>query len=213
MSIVFNDGKELTDRQRALFFKLVNYLKKRVENKKDENIITFTPQEFKEFTGLEYNKDTASMVYKTLNFPVEECDFSLEKWYIYWPIGGVRINQSEFSFEVSKKFINDVKHKDWEKLLLNNSVKAGITSKCGLALYDLIVSEVFLPWTVSLEDFKKAMGINLGQYPRPNSLRERCIDVGIEEINTNAGYKLSYKQNKDGKNITGLTFFLLDEKE
>jgi plasmid replication initiation protein len=57
------------------------------------------------------------------------------------------------------------------------------------------------------------MGINLEQYPRPNSLRERCIDVGIEEINTNAGYKLSYKQNKDGKNITGLTFFLLDEKE
>lgn len=211
MSIMFNDGKELTDRQRALFYKLVKYLEARIESGNDSNIITLSPEEFKEFTGFEYNTASATSVYKMLNFPIELCNFTLETWYVYWPVVGISVNQSESSFEVSERLINDIKQEHWDLLLLNESIKAGITSKCGLALYDLFVNDAgFLPWTVTLEDFKKAMGIEPGQYPRPSSLRERCFEGAVEEINDKTPFKLSYEYVKDGKNITGLTFFLVD---
>lgn len=211
--LMFNDGKELTDRQRALFYKLVKMLEARITIGNNEIIITLSPDEFKEFTGFEYNTASATSVYKMLNFPIELCNFTLETWYVYWPVVGISVNQSESSFEVSENLINEIKRGHSDLLLLNDSIKAGITSKCGLALYDLIVNDAgFLPWTVTLEDFKIAMGIDKAQYPRPNSLRERCIDVGIEEINEKTAFKLGYQQSKDGRVVTGLTFFLIDEE-
>lgn len=208
---MFNDGKELTDRQRALFYKLVKLLEARISTGNDDTTITLSPDEFKEFTGFEYNTASATSIYKQLDFPIEFCNFSLETWYVYWPIVGFSIHKPESSFEVSKMLINEIKYGHADLLLLDDSIKAGITSKCGLALYDLIVNDAgFLPWTVTLEDFKNAMGIDKTQYPRPNSLRERCIDVGIEEINEKTPYKLAYQQTKDGRIVTGLTFFFID---
>lgn len=211
--LMFNDGKELTDRQRALFYKLVKTLEARITIGNDETIITLSPDEFKEFTGFEYNTASATSVYKMLNFPIELCNFTLETWYVYWPVVGISVNQSESSFAVSENFINEIKRGHSDLLLLNDTIKAGITSKCGLALYDLIINDAgFLPWTATLEDFKIAMGIEPGQYPRPSSLRERCFESGVEEINSKTPFKLAYKYVKDGKNITGLTFFLIDEE-
>lgn len=209
--LMFNDGKELTDRQRALFYKLVKTLEARIENGNDDTIITLSPDEFKEFTGFEYNTASATSIYKQLNFPIELCNFSLETWYVYWPVVGISVNQSESSFEVSDSLIKEIKRGHSDLLLLNDSIKAGITSKCGLALYDLIVNDAgFLPWTVTLEDFKIAMGIEPGQYPRPTSLRDWCIETGVAELSEKSYFKISYKWLKSGKNITGIVFFLID---
>lgn len=209
--LMFNDGKELTDRQRALFYKVVKTLEARIESGNDDTIITLSPDEFKEFTGFEYNTASATSVYKMLNFPIELCNFTMETWYVYWPVVGISVNKSESSFEVSDSLIKEIKRGHTDLLLLNDSIKAGITSKCGLALFDLIVNDAgFLPWTVTLEDFKIAMGIDPKKYPRPNTLKDWCVDVGIKEINEKTAFQLGYQQSKDGRIVTGLTFFLID---
>lgn len=201
------NGKELTDRQRALFYRLVKTLEARIESGNDDTIITLSPDEFKEFTGFEYTPLGAIQYFQMVNLSIEI--FTNDKGYLITVFDSIEAFGNSLKLNLTRSFLNTALKMD---LLAHNSIKYGITSKCGLALYDLIVNDAgFLPWTVTLEDFKIAMGIEPGQYPRPTSLRDWCIETGVAELSEKSYFKISYKWLKSGKNITGLTFFLMDE--
>lgn len=224
--IDFKFGEKLTERERIMFYNVVTFVKNKLEKNPDQTVFTVEANELDELIAHWTDGDLPNDISLTFNFLVSmriteearnnEKTCSIGALNVSWPFSSIILNErsEDFSFTIQPHLLDWIIY-DYKTLVYNKNIMGGakITSKCGLALYDLIVNDpTRFPWTATLEDFKKEMGINPGQYPRPNSLRERCIDVGIEEINACTKYNLSFKQNKDGKNITGLTF-MLDEKE
>lgn len=222
--IDFKFGEALTDRERVMFFNIVTFVKNRLDKDPKQTVFTVEADELDELIAHWTDGDLPNDISLTFNFLVslriteearnKEQTCSIGALNVSWPFSSIILNErnEDFSFTIQPHLLDWIKH-DYKTLIYNNTIRAGVTSKCGMALFGIILSDPDrFPWTVNFEDFKKEMGIDPGQYPRPNSLRERCIDVGIEEINANTNYELSFKQNKDGKTITGLTFFLIDEE-
>lgn len=77
---------------------------------------------------------------------------------------------------------------------------SGLSSIHAVRLYELIVcwaGQYQYSKKFEIDEFKYTMGIE-GKYKNFSQLRERVIDVAIEEINQNTNYKISVEYHKRG---------------
>ena len=85
-----------------------------------------------------------------------------------------------------------------------------------IRLYELLQSKIMtrvLPKSgidieLSLDTIKECCGCEGKSYNILSNLKNRVVDVGVQEINDKTPYTLSYDNVKTGKTVTGLIFHI-----
>lgn len=83
-----------------------------------------------------------------------------------------------------------------------------LTSTYAIRLY-----EMFAQWKnrgeliISVENLRKRLGVEDGEYKRMDHFKSRVIKIGIDQINKHSDIKCNYDQIKSGKKITAFKFY------
>lgn len=90
---------------------------------------------------------------------------------------------------------------------LNMFIRRWLNSKHSLALYEVLkdyqnIGKIRIP----VEDFRKLVGIEPGQYTIFTMLKKRIIDTAVDEINEKTDLKVQYDLENEGRKITAIVF-------
>lgn len=87
------------------------------------------------------------------------------------------------------------------------------------SIYSVRVYEMLMQWRktkqtpqISIEEFRKRLGIEENEYKRIYDLKKNVLDLAIDQINKNTGVKVQYEQIKEGRYIVALKFKYKDKK-
>ena len=76
--------------------------------------------------------------------------------------------------------------------------------------YAVRLYEILIAWrstgktpVIGLDDFKKQIGINEGDYKRIDVLKSRVLEPSIKQINEHTDIIVSVEQHKTGRSVTG----------
>lgn len=85
---------------------------------------------------------------------------------------------------------------------------ASMSSIYSVRLYELLVQWKAAKNTPVFElgNFRDQLGIEVNEYQRMGNFKLRVLDLAVEEINEKSDIKVSYKQVKKGRTITGFKF-------
>ena len=79
--------------------------------------------------------------------------------------------------------------------------------------YAVRLYEILIAWrstgktpVIGLDDFKKQIGINEGDYKRIDVLKSRVLEPSIKQINEHTDIIVSVEQHKTGRSVTGFSF-------
>ena len=79
--------------------------------------------------------------------------------------------------------------------------------------YAVRLYEILIAWrstgktpVIGLDDFKKQIGINEGDYKRIDVLKSRVLEPSIKQINEHTDIIVSVAQHKTGRSVTGFSF-------
>jgi len=118
----------------------------------------------------------------------------------------------EYSRTVRKKLYNPNVYAK-----INLSLQNKFRSKYSLALYELFVdyynNEIGIgqtPW-ITVEDFRKLMGLNNNEYKTFKYLNDRIIKSPIKEINKKTNINVTVEYKKLGRRINGIKFYISGE--
>lgn len=92
---------------------------------------------------------------------------------------------------------------------------ANLTSTHAIRLYELLIQwrSVGKTPVFELETFRGMLGIQPTEYPRMDNLKNRVLDVAIQQINDHTDIIAQYKQHKTGRKITGISFSFSFKKD
>ena len=86
------------------------------------------------------------------------------------------------------------------------------------SVYSVRLYELLVQWKKAkktplfeLEKFRGQMGIGVNEYKKMSDFKRRVLDAPIIEINKETDLKVSYEQEKRGKNILGFKFTVLEK--
>ena len=66
--------------------------------------------------------------------------------------------------------------------------------------------------SINLEDFRAQLGIEDNQYRLMSDFKKRVLDLAINDINDKTDIKVTYKQHKKGRSISGFSFYFKNKK-
>lgn len=90
---------------------------------------------------------------------------------------------------------------------LNLFIWRDLSSKHSLALYEVLKDyQNIKQIRIEIDDFRKVVGLEAGQYKIFTMLRKRVIDVAVEEINKKTDLRVQYELEKRGRKIVAITF-------
>lgn len=91
---------------------------------------------------------------------------------------------------------------------------ADLVSAYSVRLYELLIQWRDAKKTplFELEVFRGQLGLDVDEYKRMSDFKRRVLDASVKEINDKADLKISYEQEKRGKNIIGFKFKVLPRK-
>ncbi|MBE0443433.1 replication initiation protein [Psychrobacter sp. FME13] len=88
------------------------------------------------------------------------------------------------------------------------------------SVYSVRLYELLIQWREAkktplfdLETFRGQLGIGLKEYKRMSDFKRRVLDMAIKEINDKTDLNISYEQEKNGKEIIGFKFKVLEKKK
>ena len=92
------------------------------------------------------------------------------------------------------------------KYLLSQT--ATLNSAYSVRLYELLTQwrEAKKTHLFKLEIFRSQLGLGVNEYKKMNDFKKRVLDLAVNEINEKTDLKVSYKQEKAGRNILGFKF-------
>ena len=107
--------------------------------------------------------------------------------------------------------INGVKEFFTQYLLSQTSQLKSIYSS---RLYELLIQWRSAGTTpiINLEDFRAQLGIEDNQYRLMSDFKKRVLDLAINDINDKTDIKVTYKQHKKGRSISGFSFYFKNKK-
>ena len=121
-------------------------------------------------------------------------------------IGQRRGNTATLTFELPSIILDAIKNPSMY-FKLNLVIQRGIKSKYGLALYEMLCDYARLgKITITIEDFRRMMGIEAEQYAVFTMLRKRVIVPAVEETNEKTDLSVSYTLNRVGRKVMSVTF-------
>lgn len=87
---------------------------------------------------------------------------------------------------------------------------AELSSKYSVRLYEIIISWQSIGKTpmLTIDELRERLGVSINKYSELRNLKARVIDSSINQINKKTNISICYKQHKDGRKITGFTFFI-----
>lgn len=85
---------------------------------------------------------------------------------------------------------------------------SALQSAYAIRLYELLIQwrAVGKMPDISLEDFRKKLGVLPNEYQTMWNFKSRVLDKAVQQINKNTDITVEYEQLKDGRNITGFAF-------
>lgn len=85
---------------------------------------------------------------------------------------------------------------------------ADLSSAYAIRLYEILIAWRSLGKVplISTEDLRSKLGLLDGEYARMERFKTKVLENSIEQINKHTDIKVSYKQHKAGRNITGFSF-------
>jgi len=90
---------------------------------------------------------------------------------------------------------------------LNLFIQRDLSSKHSLALYEVLKDyQNIKRIPIDIDDFRKLVGLEAGQYKIFTMLKKRVIDVAVDEINKKTDLRISYELLKQGRKITAICF-------
>jgi plasmid replication initiation protein len=92
---------------------------------------------------------------------------------------------------------------------------SGLSSAYSVRLYELLIqwrSSGKTP-VIDLTDFRKRIGVLDTEYKRMAQLKERVLNLAIQQINEHTDIIVDYKQQKAGRVITGFSFTFTQKKQ
>lgn len=98
-------------------------------------------------------------------------------------------------------------------------VMAAFSSKYALALYEHMSRKVNLrnKWShiYSIEEFREILEVRENQYKAFGSLKQRCIEPALKEVNSWAAFDLEIKYKKTGQKVTKveISWFYKDRED
>lgn len=92
---------------------------------------------------------------------------------------------------------------------------ASMNSAYSVRLYELLVQWKKAKKTpvFDIEVFREQLGVEPTEYNRIYDLKKNVVDLAVNEINQKTDLKVSYKQIKKGRKITGFEFAVLSNKK
>ncbi|ENU21445.1 hypothetical protein F994_00012 [Acinetobacter bohemicus ANC 3994] len=84
-----------------------------------------------------------------------------------------------------------------------------VTSKYGIRLYEMLIAwrETGKTPILELEDFRHKLGLENGEYQKMVNFKSRVLEPAIKQINELTDILVQYEQHKNGRTITGFSFF------
>ncbi|MDD3597103.1 replication initiation protein [Sulfuricurvum sp.] len=135
----------------------------------------------------------------------KESEFSISSWF------------KKFSYKkgtIYCSFHDDLKpyllqlRGHFTKVSLENFLK--MKSRYAMLLYWVAKSwETRGYFEMSVEDFKDLLGVKTKAYDRYNNLKNKVIDVAVNEINRLTTMKIEFEEIKDGRKVEKLRFKIL----
>lgn len=97
---------------------------------------------------------------------------------------------------------------------LNLAIQAKFKSTYGLALYENCIRYERIPYTpwVTMEVFRKLMGVYDNKYLLFRDFKKRVIDQAVEEVNAFAPIEVFPKYKKERKNVVAIQFLIQRKK-
>lgn len=90
---------------------------------------------------------------------------------------------------------------------LNLFIHRDLTSKHSLALYEVLKDyQNIKKIEINVDDLRKLVGLEDGQYKIFTMFKKRVIDVAVDEINEKTELQVSYELLKEGRKITSICF-------
>ena len=92
---------------------------------------------------------------------------------------------------------------------------SGLSSAYSVRLYELLIqwrSSGKTP-VIDLTDFRKRIGVLDTEYKRMAQLKERVLNLAIQQINEHTDIIVGYEQHKAGRIITGFSFTFTQKKQ
>lgn len=90
---------------------------------------------------------------------------------------------------------------------LNLVIQRELNSKHSLALYEVLKDYQNLGnIRVEIDNFRRLVGVEQGQYKIFTMLQKRVIDMAVGEINQKTDLKVSYNLEREGRKITAILF-------
>ena len=88
-----------------------------------------------------------------------------------------------------------------------------LTSSYAFRLFEIVMQWKSVGKTpvIPLEDLRGRLGVEDGKYTAMNDFKKRVLDVAIEQV-SKGEYKVTYKQHKSGRSISGIEFFFTKNK-
>lgn len=88
---------------------------------------------------------------------------------------------------------------------------ATLNSIYSVRLYELLVQwrEAKKTPLFELESFRSQVGLGVNDYKKMNDFKKRVLDLAVAEINEKTDLKVSYEQEKKGRQIVGFKFKVL----
>ena len=87
---------------------------------------------------------------------------------------------------------------------------AELSSKYSVRLYEIVISWQSIGKTpmLTIDELRERLGVSINEYSELRNLKARVIDSSINQINNKTDISICYRQHKDGRKITGFTFFI-----
>lgn len=86
-------------------------------------------------------------------------------------------------------------------------IRKGLSSKHSLALYEVLKDYQNIGRIrIEIDNFRRLVGVEEGQYKIFTMLKKRIIDVAVAEINTKTDLKVVYDLENEGRKIVAIVF-------
>jgi plasmid replication initiation protein len=130
------------------------------------------------------------------------------KWHATTLLSEVTIEEGKVYFGFAPTIRKTLLHPEYYVLLDLNIIK-GLNSKYAIALYENARDylEIGFP-KMTLDIFRKLMGVEEGKYKNFADLKKRVIDPSIEEISEKTDIFIDYELFKEGRRFKYIQFYI-----
>lgn len=217
-SAIIQMSNKVTLQQRKVFNVLLYLARTILKDNKPDCIFKSNLENIKRLAGINSTNNTQlkDALNRLTEIKIEYNIFNKDKkkvWGKFVLLAGAEISDGIVKFGFAPQIYETILRPELYAILDLNIIK-GLESKHAIALYELardyIKAEI--P-TISIENLKNFFGINNNQYKNCAHLKEKIVDIAINEINSKTDINIRYETISQGRKIIAFKFYTNKKQE